>query len=249
MGLLKKETFVCVDCETTGLDPENDRMIEVAAVKFTFDGTLDEFDTLVDPGSPISKESIEIHHITDDMVQGKPKAGDILAQLLAFIGRHTLVGHGIGFDIDIITNEAKRSGIPCTISNNLVLDTLRMARLYGESPKNSLEQLRHHFNIPNEGAHRAKNDVIVNVEVFKKLATPYTTLKQLVDRLAKPIALKNMPLGKHKGRPFREIPQDYLLWAARQNFDQDLLFSLRSEVNRRKKGKNFSQAVNPFGDL
>ena len=38
-------------------------------------------------------------------------------------------------------------------------------------------------------------------------------------------------------------------WAARQNFDQDLLFSLRSEINRRKKGNSFNQSTNPFANL
>ena len=40
MGFLNKETFICVDCELTGLDLEKDRIIEVAVVKFTFDNIL-----------------------------------------------------------------------------------------------------------------------------------------------------------------------------------------------------------------
>ncbi|MDF2549217.1 MAG: dnaQ3 [Chlamydiales bacterium] len=249
MGLIEKEVFVCLDCETTGLDPKEDRIIEIAAVQFTFSTVQSEFESLVDPERPISEASIAIHHITDDMVQGKPKIEDVLPELLRLVGRYPIVGHGIGFDIDIIAQSCERAKIPCNIKNNPSVDTLRMARLYGESPVNSLEQLRQHFNIEPQGAHRAMNDVVVNIEVFKYLSTKFKTLKQLQERLQSPIALRAMPLGKHKGRPFKEIPYEYLMWASRQNFDQDLLFSLRQELKKRKKGNLFSQSANPFSEL
>src|SRR5262249_9013660 len=124
-----------------------------------------------------------------------------------------------------------------------------MARLYGESPTNSLDQLRQHFNIEFEGAHRAMSDVIVNREVFKYLAKRYRSTEQIFEILSKPIFLKTMPLGKHKGRLLKEIPLQYLQWAANKDFDQDLLYSIRSELARRKKGNLFSQAVNPFSEL
>ena len=249
MPLLDKATFVCLDCETTGLDPQADRIIEVAAVKFRFDETLESFETLIDPESPISSSSIEIHHITDEMVRGKPKISEVLPELLRLIGNHTIVGHGIGLDIAFLCEAAKKTSIPCKLASNPLLDTLRMARLYGESPTNSLEKLREHFNIASEGAHRAMSDVIVNIEVFKFLCSSYKTLEQIFEKLKKPISLKVMPLGKHKGRPFTEIPLEYLQWAANKDFDQDLMFSIRSELKKRKKGNHFSQSVNPFSSL
>ncbi len=249
MTLLKKEIFVCVDCETTGLDPAADQIIEIAAVVFSFDQTLQTFDTLVDPGCPIPESSIAIHHIDNSMVAGKPKIQDVLPQILHLIDRHIIVGHGIGLDIAFLLEAAKQNSIPCSLSNNPALDTLRMARLYGESPTNSLERLREHFNIASEGAHRAMNDVIVNIEVFKYLSASFQTTQQLFERLKRPIPLKVMPLGKYKGRPFSEIPIEYLQWAAHKDFDQDLLFSIRSELKKRKKGNLFEQAGNPFSQL
>jgi len=249
MGLIRKETFICLDCESTGLQPETDRMIEVAAARFTFDQVLEEFETLVDPECDIPETSQEIHKISKEMLEGKPKAREILAQFLKMISSHILVGHGIGFDIALIAAEAKRNQIPCQIEQQPYLDTLRMARLYGESPVNSLQQLRQHFNIEPEGAHRAMSDVIVNIEVFKQLAKPYHTTEELFRILQKPIRLKAMPLGKHKGRRFDEIPLEYLLWAERKDFDQDLLYSIRLELRNRKKGGGFEQAGNPFANL
>ncbi|MEI8125397.1 MAG: DUF3820 family protein [Parachlamydiaceae bacterium] len=249
MTQLKKQQFVCIDCETTGLDPKQDRVIEVAAVRFTMDEVLEECEFLVDPECLIPETSIAIHHITQEMVTGKPTISAVLPAVLDLIGKDIIVGHGVGFDIEMIAAAADRAGIPCLLRNNRYLDTLRMARLYGESPTNSLEQLRRHFNIAAEGAHRAMSDVIVNVDVFKFLMMRYKSVDQLFDVLSRPIAMKIMPLGKHKGRLLKEIPVEYLQWAANKDFDQDLLFSIRSEIKRRKKGNLFSQAANPFGDL
>lgn len=249
MALIKDTTFVCIDCESTGLDTANDRIIEVAVATFTLDGVIESLDALVDPEREIPEASIAVHHITQEMVRGKPKIHEVLPELLKLIGRRPIVGHGITFDIELIDQACKRANLACTIKNNPAFDTLRLARLYGESPSNSLEQLRKHFNIEEEGAHRALSDVTVNVQVFKRLAANFKTTQDIEKVLSKPIAMKAMPLGKHKGRLMKEIPLEYLLWAARQDFDQDLLFSLRSEINRRKKGNHFSQSASPFANL
>lgn len=249
MGLVKKDIFVCVDIEATGLDLTKDRIIEIAAAKFTFEGILDTFETLVDPLCPIPDESIKIHNITYEMVRGKPTINQVLPEILKFMDNHIIVGHGISFDIAMISLAAEAHSIPCKIKYSETIDTLRLARLYGQSPINSLEMLRAHFNIPPEGAHRAMNDVNVNIEVFKHLSKNFTTTEDILRRLQRPVLLKAMPLGKHKGRYFKEIPVEYLRWAAKQNFDQDLLFSIRSELKKRKEGSQFYQASNPFSSL
>ncbi|MCB1081885.1 MAG: DUF3820 family protein [Chlamydiia bacterium] len=249
MGLVTKDTFICFDCEATGLDPEKDRLIEIAAAKFTSEGIIDQCEDLINPGILIPQHTIEIHHITDEMVKDKPSIDSVIKKYLDFIGDHIVVGHAIPFDLALLNAEAKRIGMQTNLNQQRYIDTLRLARLYGESPTNSLESLRKHFNIKAEGAHRAMSDVVVNIEVFKYLSQKFRTTEEILKRLEKPIALKLMPLGKHKGRPFREVPVEYLRWAANQNFDQDLLFSIRSELKKRKQGNLFSQASNPFADL
>ena len=249
MGLLNKDIFICLDCETTGLDARNDRIIEIAVVKFTFTEILERFETLVDPECQISESSMAIHHISQDMVKGKPKILEVLPQISKMIDKHIVMGHGIKLDLNFLSESAKRCQFPSSFDEAPTIDTLRLARLYGESPTNSLEMLREHFNIEPEGAHRAMSDVIVNISVFKYLAQSFKTTEQLLERLKKPILLKTMPLGKYKGRPFNEISMDYLQWAAHADFDQDLLFSVRTELQKRKKGDRFFEATNPFSQL
>lgn len=249
MPLLEKDSFVCIDCETTGLDPKMDSIIEVAVVSFTLESLLQQFDSLIDPSCAIPESSIEIHHITQEMVEGKPKIAEVLPQVLEIIGRRTIVGHGVKFDIELIALAAEKAGIPCKIRQNAFIDTLRLARLYGDSPSNALATLGVHFNVPSDGSHRAMSDVMVNIEVFKHLSKKFKTTEKLHEALSRPIMLKTMPLGKHKGRLMRDVPQQYLQWAANKDFDEDLLFSLRSELKRRKKGNLFEQSGNPFSDL
>ncbi len=249
MTKLEKCEFVCVDVEATGLDPEQDRVVEVACVTFTLEGIQDEFETLINPMRDIPQSSIDIHNITSDMVIDKPTMNIILPKLLQQIGKRVIIGHSIGFDIDMIRKEAERNQISHSIQNNISIDTLRLARLYGEAPSNSLDVLRQHFQIEAEGAHRAKSDVIVNIQVFQRLIQKFKTLEEIQAALAKPILMKTMPLGKHRGRPFKDLPLDYLLWASRQSFDQDLSYSLKHEVQKRKRGGGFSQVTNPFQGL
>ncbi|MBA3602395.1 MAG: DUF3820 family protein [Parachlamydiaceae bacterium] len=249
MPALDKEIFICLDCETTGLDANLDKIIEVAIVQFDFEKNGLTYESLFDPEMPIPEVSMAIHNISQEMVAGQPLIASAIPEMLALIGKNIIIGHGIEFDVALIANAADRAGIPHTLRNNRTFDTLRMARLYGESPTNSLEQLRQHFNIPHEGAHRAMSDVIVNIGVFKYLARRYKSTELLFDALSRPILLKTMPLGPHKGRSMKEVPIEYLRWAVTKNFDQDLIHSLRTELKRRKGGNLFSQATNPFSGL
>ncbi len=246
---LDQDIFVCLDCETTGLDTKNDRIIEIAVVKFNRHQILDKFESLIDPECIVPQESIDIHHIQPSQLEGKPKIEAVLPQVLSMIGHHVIIGHGIKFDIQMICEAAKRNQMPHDLERNKSIDTLRLARLYGECSVNSLEMLRQHFNIPDEVAHRAMSDVTVNIEVFYHLTKSFHSLHQVLERLKNPIKMKTMPLGKHKGRLFKDIPVDYLSWAARQEFDEDLLFTIRSELASRKKGSIFGQAANPFHHL
>lgn len=249
MTLLKKAEFICLDCEFTGLDLENDRIIEIAAARFTFDGIIEEYDQLVNPNYPIGKEAMKVHNISEEMVKNAPLIKDVLPDFFKFVGNHRIVGHMIGGDITMLTNEAKRAGISCPLRIENCIDTLRLARHYGDSPNNSLATLANHFNVEFIKTHRALDDVTINITVFKRLVERYKTVEDVLKILQKPIEMKYMPLGKHKGRLFAEIPLSYLKWASQMEFDQDLLYSIRKEIGKRKKGNSFAQSTNPFSGL
>lgn len=249
MTHLSQIEFVCFDCEMTGLDLEKDRLIELAAVRFTLDRTVETFHTLINPECPISPDAYAIHHISQEMVQDQPTAKEVLPSFLNFLNNTILVGHGMKYDLDMLHKSAERASIDCRLKSATSIDTLRLARDYGDSPNNSLENLAIHFNVPAEKSHRALDDVLMNIAVFKLLIRRFKTLDQILKLLSRPIKMKYMPLGKYKGRLFSEVPLQYLQWLARLDFDQDLLFSIRLELKRRKEGGGFNEASNPFSSL
>lgn len=246
---IKKTTFLCLDCEMTGLDPQKDRIVEVACVRFTLSGELDRFETLINPECDIPQEAFAIHRISNELVRDRPTIESMISQILSFVGEDIIIGHGVTFDMEMLSIAAKRARVPSQLHCHTYIDTLRLARYYGDSPNNSLVGLAQHFNVPVDESHRAMADVLVNIEVFKHLVKKFKTTEEIFKLLSRPIKMRTMPLGKHKGRVFSEIPLDYLLWAAKMNFDQDLLYSIRLEIDRRGRGGQFSQASNPFLNL
>ncbi len=125
MADLEKQKFICIDCETTGLDAQQDRIIEVAVMCFDSQTVYGEFESLINPECPIPETSIAIHHITPDMVVDKPTIDQVLPSILELVGDHIIIGHGVHFDIDIVATAAERYGIPTKIRNNRFLDTLK----------------------------------------------------------------------------------------------------------------------------
>ncbi|AAD18794.1 DNA polymerase III [Chlamydia pneumoniae TW-183] len=249
MSLLKDTVFTCLDCEMTGLDVKKDRIIEIAAVRFTFDSVISSIEFLINPERVVSAESQRVHHISNAMLRDQPKIAEVFPQIKAFFKEGDyIVGHSVGFDLQVLAQEMERIG-ETFLSKYTIIDTLRLAKEYGDSPNNSLESLAVHFNVPYDGNHRAMKDVEININIFKHLCKRFRTLEQLKQVLAKPIKMKYMPLGKHKGRCFSEIPLAYLQWASKMDFDSDLLFSIRHEIKHRQKGTGFSQVNNPFMEL
>jgi len=88
-------TYVALDLETTGLNPERDAIIEVGCVRFQDGQPVDQFSTLVNPGRLIPEEIQLLTGIRDADVAGKPRFTDILPALDRFLGPHPLVGHNI----------------------------------------------------------------------------------------------------------------------------------------------------------
>ena len=102
--------FVAFDCETTGLSPQSDRLVELSAVKYVGGQRVDVFSTLINPGIPIPDSASAVNHITNDMVRSAPDPASAVAVFLDFAGPLPLVAHNADFDIAFV--RAAFSG-PC----------------------------------------------------------------------------------------------------------------------------------------
>ena len=91
--------YVALDLETTGLDPAKDEIIEVGAVRFSTEGELSTFETLINPGRPIPSQITQLTGISDRDVTTAPRFPRVRDKLTGFIGDAAVVGHNIRFDL------------------------------------------------------------------------------------------------------------------------------------------------------
>jgi predicted DnaQ family exonuclease/DinG family helicase len=95
-------TYVALDLETTGLDPNRDAIIEVGACRFGLDGECTILQTLVNPKRSIPYRVQRLTGITDDDVAGAPLFAEVAGQLEAFIGTAPVIGQNVAFDLSFL---------------------------------------------------------------------------------------------------------------------------------------------------
>jgi DNA polymerase-3 subunit epsilon len=167
-GLLKDQVFIALDLETTGLSAVRDRIVEVAAIKFSLEaGILDTFSQLVNPQMHIPPVVIGIHGITQAMVADAPVFASLVPALQAFWQDGILLAHNASFDLAFLACELRRAGF--AYPPHPTLDTCRLARLLlPEAPNYKLTTLAAHFDLAMDGpAHRALPDSRACAELFK----------------------------------------------------------------------------------
>ena len=199
------------DTETTGIRPDKDRIIEIAA----FDPVNNtSFEMLVNPGCPIPAEATAIHKISDEMVASAPGFDVIGQKFVEFCqGAVVLIAHNNdSFDLLFIQQEFKRNNLSFPAWR--FFDTLKWARRYRcDLPKHSLQFLREIYGIQANNAHRALDDVIVLHQVFTGMVgdLDIDVVCNLLTQ-APQKAPTTMPFGKHQGQPLHKIPKDYVVW-------------------------------------
>lgn len=155
--------IIAFDLETTGLDPKNDAIIEIALVRFDETGILERYTTLVNPGFPLPAETLNITGITDEDLKNAPFFSDIRPKILEFLAEGTpLLGHNADFDLSFF----REYGID--IGSRPVLDTFRLSEiLFFDAKSLNLGSLLESFGKSFESAHRALSDTEATVVLFQ----------------------------------------------------------------------------------
>ena len=163
-------TFVVVDLETTGGSHSSAAITEIGAVKIRGGEIIGEFQTLVNPESPIPAFITVLTGITDAMVVEAPTIGAALFSFLEFAGspnETVLIAHNAPFDIGFLKSAATQCATPWP--NYQVLDTARIARYVvtrDEAPNCKLSTLATFFGATTNPDHRALSDARATVDVF-----------------------------------------------------------------------------------
>ncbi len=190
--------FVAIDLETTGLSDRDDRITEIAAVRFIDGRECESYSTFVNPKRKIPAKITELTGITDEMVKDAPAFSDVMTKLLDFIGDLPLCGHQVDFDVDFLNAELKRANRPPV--KNTQLDTAALSRMLIDGlAAYSLGSVAAHLNVALVNAHRALDDArasgFVAVELVPRINSipphvrrrmgqfaPYSFLKVLLIR-------------------------------------------------------------------
>lgn len=154
---LRDITFVAFDTETTGLIAANERVVELSGVRFTLEGEIAHFETLVDPGRPIPPEASRVHGISDADVAGQPEFAAAVGGFLDLVDGAVVLAHNAEFDVMFLAHEAERAGI--TLPRIPVLDTVEISRsVRSDLPNHKLETISKALGCPAPSYHRALAD-------------------------------------------------------------------------------------------
>ena len=154
------QVCVSIDLETTGLSADNDRIIEVGAVKFRGGDVIETFQRLVNPGRSVPEFVTLLTSISDSDLESAPRFEEIAEELTTFIGDLPIVGQNVRFDINFLNRAGLNPSGP-------VFDTLELSRLLRPSAtSHSLGELVAELKISNDNPHRALADAEATMGVF-----------------------------------------------------------------------------------
>lgn len=166
-----------IDTETTGTDPQRDRVIEVGIVFARNGAILQRLSWLIDPGIPIPEESITVHGIRDEDVRGKPKFEQVAAEILAALRDAIPAAYNAEFDRAFMRAELARlvdqpTTLPPAFRREVEwLDPLVFAReIYKDEQSRALGEMAQRLGIALERAHRATDDAEAALLVLFALA-------------------------------------------------------------------------------
>ena len=158
--------FVVFDIETTGLHCQEDKIIEIGAVKLKNGNITDRFSAFVNPEMKLSAQTTELTSIKDSDVENAETIDKVLPKFLEFCGGCVLVAHNATFDVGFIRVNAARLGLPF---KPCYVDTLNLCRaLYNERKTHSLAAMTKHLNIELLHHHRAVDDAEATAEIMRR---------------------------------------------------------------------------------
>jgi DNA polymerase-3 subunit epsilon len=162
---------IVLDTETTGLDPNDHRLVEIACLELSNHiPTGRHYRAYLNPERDMPADAVAIHGLTSDFLADKPLFADVADKLLEFIGDAPLVIHNAEFDMKFLNAELERSG-RSGIDYTRAVDTLMLTKQKFPGAPSSLDALCKRFGIDNSARtfHGAMLDAELLAEVYLEL--------------------------------------------------------------------------------
>ncbi|NNE46856.1 MAG: 3'-5' exonuclease [Rhodothermales bacterium] len=239
--------LVFFDLETTGIDVEQDHVIEIACLKVFPDRQKQKFETLVNPGRFLTPEISELTGITDEHLVKAPRFAEIADELSNILANSDLAGYNaVKFDLPVLRNEFGRidKPFPCP-PDVVVLDAFEILRHHEQ--RNLAWTFKYYLGTEMPDAHRAMGDVAATEDIMREQILRYElrgTPAEIVSKLRYPFLDSGRRLkvdgehvivcfGKHRGKTLRELTESdpgYVVWMT-ENLDTEVVEILRRYVH------------------
>ena len=256
MKLKLTRPIAFIDLETTGINITTDRIVELAIVKISPDGSKLVKRKLINPLMPIPESSSAIHGITDEMVKDAPSFKQISNEVKQFIEGADLGGYNSNrFDIPMLLEEFLRAGIEYSVDGKRLVDVQKIFHMMEQRTLSAAYKF--YCSKTLEGAHGAEADATATWEVLEAQLERYPQIGDSVEsmvkftgeddivdfarRFVKDKGIEVFNFGKHKGKPvaqvLREEPQ-YYDWMMKGDFPINTKQKLTEILNKTlfKKG-------------
>lgn len=168
-NIRRMSRYIAVDTETTGLNTQENRIVEVGCIEVvnsTVTGNF--FHSYVNPEQPNNPEAFAVHGLSDDFLSKQPLFSCVAPKLLSFICGSHLVVHNASFDVGFLDRELVAVGLP-TVMRFVVglVDTHARSKALFGSKRNSLDALCDRLRIPR--ADRTKHGALVDAKLLARL--------------------------------------------------------------------------------
>lgn len=237
MQLNLANPLVFFDLETTGININKDRIIEISILKVSPNGDEDSKTRRINPGMPIPPESTLIHGITDDDVKDCPTFKEIAKSLAALIEGCDLAGFNSNrFDIPLLAEEFLRADVEIDLNKRKFID---VQTIFHKMEQRTLSAAyKFYCNKELENAHSAEHDTKATYEVLKAQLDRYPELENNIKFLSEYSSFTNnvdfagrmiyndkgeevINFGKYKGRLVSEVlntDPSYYAWIMNGDF-------------------------------
>lgn len=165
---LSETDFVVLDLETTGAKTPPCRITEIGAYKITDGKICDEFQTLVNPQTPIPPFITGLTGISDAMVKDAPKFEEVMSDFMNFIGDAVIVAHNANFDLRFLNHEIGIIHESYRIGNPHLCTVQLSRKLLPNLVNHRLHTVAEYYSIYIKNRHRASDDAFATAKIFEE---------------------------------------------------------------------------------
>jgi DNA polymerase-3 subunit epsilon len=195
--------FVMLDLETTGGNPVQDRVTEIAAVRVEHGTEVARWSTLVQPGVRLPPFIKSLTGITDAMLADAPAFAEVAPTLSALLEGAVLVAHNVRFDHGFLLNEFARLAHPLRVKT---LCTVRLSRrLYPQHRSHGLDAIMQRHGLQTQARHRAMGDVDMVLAWLAQASAELGT--GTIEQAARELLQGSAALPPQLETPMSDIPE------------------------------------------